>query len=166
MYTRVLRGNLDYERLIFPEGRRIKQINIDLLARRHLWAAGEDYCHGTGHGVGHCLNVHEGPYGKELQAGHTWTDEPGFYKDGEFGIRIENLLILQKHESLAKRLYWENVTVHPYCRELIDTQFLTHEEIDHINKYHDHCRDLLEPLVKDDPLAVAYLHAQTAPLSM
>jgi Xaa-Pro aminopeptidase len=94
MYTRVLRGNLDYERLVFPANKRFTQTHIDLLARRHLWSIGEDYCHGTGHGVGHFLNVHEGPYGKQLKAGHTWTDEPGFYKDGEFGIRIENLLIL------------------------------------------------------------------------
>jgi len=94
MYTRVLKGNLEYERLTLPAKKKLKQINIDILAWMHLWSIGEDYCHGTGHGVGHFLNVHEGPYGKELQEGHTWTDEPGFYKDGEFGIRIENLLIL------------------------------------------------------------------------
>lgn len=104
MYTRVLKGNLEYERLTLPAKKKLKQVNIDVLARMHLWSIGEDYCHGTGHGVGHFLNVHEGPYGKELQEGHTWTDEPGFYKDGEFGIRIENLLVLQKAEGIEGHL--------------------------------------------------------------
>ena len=101
-YTRVLLGNLDLERLKWPENKKISGGHMDLLARQRLWSVGLDYGHGTGHGVGSYLNVHEGPQGislnsqVELLSGMVVTDEPGFYQTGHFGIRIENELIIQK----------------------------------------------------------------------
>lgn len=96
-YTRVLLGNMDLERIVWPAKSRIAGGDMDTLARMHLWQAGLDYGHGTGHGVGSYLNVHEGPVGVsrgytvEWDVGHCVSNEPGYYKDGEFGIRIENV---------------------------------------------------------------------------
>jgi Xaa-Pro aminopeptidase len=98
-YTRVLLGNLDVERLQYPANANIHGGDIDILARRWLWANGLDYGHGTGHGVGYFLNVHEGPNGiskyrtTPLVPGMVVSNEPGYYKDGSFGIRVENLLL-------------------------------------------------------------------------
>lgn len=165
MYTRVLKGNLDMERVKIPNKGRLTQRDIDVLARAPLWEIGLDYNHGTGHGVGHFLNVHEGPYGKPWRAGMTYTDEPGYYKDGEFGIRIENLLILQDDPKVEDYLYFENVTKAPYCRNLIDTQYLTPKDLEYINKYHELVRDLLTPLLHGDDLALKYLERETQPLT-
>jgi len=99
-YTRVLLGVLDLERIVWPSTSAISGADMDILARRHLWAVGLDFKHGTGHGVGSYLNVHEGPqnisrYNKvKLVEGHCVSDEPGYYKDGEFGIRIENVIMV------------------------------------------------------------------------
>ena len=101
-YTRVLLGNLDLERLKWPESRKISGGHMDLLARQRLWAIGLDYGHITGHGVGSYLNIIEGPQGislynyVQLLPGMVVSNEPGFYKTGAYGIRIENLLIIKK----------------------------------------------------------------------
>lgn len=164
MYTRVLKGNLDMERIKIPNKKRHTQRDIDVLARAPLWQVGLDYQHGTGHGVGHYLNVHEGPYGKPWRAGMTYTDEPGFYKEGEFGIRIENLLILQEDAAVKDMLSFENVTKFPYCRKLIDTQFLTPNDIEYINKYHQKVREQLSPLLQNEELALKFIERETEPI--
>lgn len=103
---------------------------MDILARKNLWAAGLDYKHGTGHGVGSFLYVHEGPQGIgkyskcQLDEGMCVSDEPGYYEDGEFGIRIENIIMVQKHPEIKDFLFWENLTVSPYNRDLIDLNLL------------------------------------------
>lgn len=97
----MLLGNLDIERVIWPEKNKIAGSDLDALARRHLWQNKMDYGHGTGHGVGYFLNVHEGPHGiskfrtEPLVEGMIVSNEPGYYKAGSFGIRIENLVIVQ-----------------------------------------------------------------------
>jgi Xaa-Pro aminopeptidase len=165
MYTRVLRGNLNLERVKIPNQSKHTQKDIDVLARAPLWAVGLDYNHGTGHGVGHFLNVHEGPYMKTWRAGMTYTDEPGYYQDGEFGIRIENLLILQEDPDTKDFLRFENVTKFPYCRNLIDTKFLSPEDVEYINSYHEKVKEELTPLLHGEELALKFLERETAPLS-
>ena len=165
MYTRVLKGNLDMERIKIPDKSRHTQRDIDVLARAPLWQVGLDYAHGTGHGGGHFLNVHEGPYGKAWRAGMTYTDEPGFYKDGEFGIRIENLLILQKDVNIEGHLAFENVTRFPYCRKLIDTKYLTPFDVEYINAYHAKVREQLTPLLQENELALKFIERETEPIT-
>ena len=127
-YTRVLLGNLDLERMVWPNTLEITGADLDIMARRRLWQVGLNYNHGTGHGVGYFLNVHEGPQGISrgrktvLQEGMNVTDEPGYYEAGAFGIRIENVLFVQKHEVFEGSLTFENVTMVPYERELMDTE--------------------------------------------
>ena len=143
---------------------------MDILARRALWAAGLDYKHGTGHGIGHFLNVHEGPVGIsranscKLLEGHLLSDEPGYYEDGQFGIRIENDILCKKHPIHANHLCWENLSVVPYCRALIETKFLDADTIAYINAFHQKCLEKLTPLIKDDALALDYVQRQCAPL--
>ena len=141
-YTRVLRGTLDLERIVWPASSNIAGGDMDILARKNLWEAGLDFKHGTGHGVGAYLNVHEGPVGVSRgykvpwEVGHCVSDEPGYYEDGEFGIRIENVIMVQKHPKHDNFLCWENLTVAPYCRDLIDKAFLTPDTIAHIDAHH------------------------------
>lgn len=123
-------GTLDLERIVWPANVGISGADMDILARKALWSAGLDYKHGTGHGVGTYLNVHEGPHGisrlnrVQLVEGMCVSDEPGFYKDGEFGIRIENVIVCVKHPDHEKHLKWVNMTVAPYCRELIEVALM------------------------------------------
>lgn len=103
MYTRVLLGTLDLERIVWPSNSSFAGLDFDVLARKNLWQVGKDYRHGTGHGVGSYLCVHEGPQGisrrndVKLVEGMVVSDEPGYYEDGEFGIRIENEIMVVKH---------------------------------------------------------------------
>lgn len=139
MYTRVLLGTLDLERIVWPSTTTISGQDFDVLARRHLWAAGVDYNHGTGHGVGSFNCVHEGPQGisrrntTKLEEGMCVSDEPGYYKDGEYGIRIENVIMVVKHPQHEKRYKFENLTVCPYSKELIDPALLSQPDRDYIN---------------------------------
>jgi Xaa-Pro aminopeptidase len=153
-YTRVMMGTLDLERCIWPSEGTYAGKDFDYLARRHLFNAGLDYKHGTGHGVGSLLCVHEGPIGinrrteVKLIPGHCVSDEPGYYHDGEFGIRVENVMMVQQHPKLSNSYYFENLTVAPYCRELIDTSILGQDFIDYINAHHEKCLEKLTPLLK------------------
>jgi len=170
-YTRVLLGNLDVERVTFPNDGTYSGADIDILARRHLWAVGLNYGHGTGHGVGYFLNVHEGPHGISkfrtypLKEGMIVTNEPGYYKEGSFGIRIENILVVETRRDGAF-LGFRNITNVPYERNLIDVKLLRKEDIEHINNYHQQVYENLEPFLKEknDQIALKWLKEKTQKL--
>jgi Xaa-Pro aminopeptidase len=150
-FTRVLQGHIAIATAVFPKGTRGTQ--LDSFARRPLWEAGLDYAHGTGHGVGSFLAVHEGPQrispvgssqsgGDEpLAAGMIISNEPGYYKTGEYGIRIENLVLVVPREiegAEKEMLGFETLTFAPIDQRLIDAEMLTSEEIAWLNCYHAH----------------------------
>lgn len=143
-FTRVLKGMIGVSRIRFPNGTCGSQ--IDALARQSLWAAGLDYDHGTGHGVGSYLSVHEGParINKSdrtvLEPGMILSNEPGFYKQGAFGIRIENLLLIHPAKEIEggerPMLGFETLTLCPIERRLIETKLLTRDELHWLDTYH------------------------------
>jgi Xaa-Pro aminopeptidase len=143
-FTRVLKGMIGISTIAFPKG--TSGSNIDVLARAALWKAGLDYDHGTGHGVGSYLSVHEGPARISkashipLQPGMILSNEPGFYKSGHYGIRIENLLIVKEPEEIQggerKMLSFETLTFAPIDRNLINAKLLTREELIWLDHYH------------------------------
>jgi Xaa-Pro aminopeptidase len=144
-FTRVLKGHIALARAVFPEGTRGSQ--LDAFARQYLWQAGLDYAHGTGHGVGSYLAVHEGPQriasysgGDEaLRPGMICSNEPGYYKTGEYGIRIENLILVRSLEvpgAEKKMLGFETLTFAPIDRNLIDVALLSEEERGWVDDYH------------------------------
>tara|TARA_X000000950_G_scaffold288829_1_gene407730 strand:- start:21228 stop:22991 length:1764 start_codon:yes stop_codon:yes gene_type:complete len=140
-YTRVLKGHLKISKLIFP--RKTKGYQIDALARESLWSVGYDYEHGTGHGVGSFLSVHEGPQSISkvlnnipLLPGMILSNEPGFYLKDRFGIRIENLICVQE-SKLKNYLHFRTLTLAPYELSLIDKKLLNRSEIDWLNNYHE-----------------------------
>lgn len=178
-FTRVLKGVITLASTVFPRGTR--GIQLDALARHALWQAGLDYRHGTGHGVGHCLNVHEGPHSisfrsgsedADLKPGMTVTDEPGYYEDGKFGIRIENVLVVVERETshgFGGREQWlgfETVTLVPIDQKLIDVKLLSAEEVGWLNKYHEECREKVLPLLNNDKAALSWLDRATQPLHL
>ena len=169
-YTRVLLGTLDLERIVWPSDSTIAGGDMDILARKNLWEAGLDYKHGTGHGVGTYLNVHEGPYGVgrgykfKFVEGMCVSDEPGFYKEGEFGIRIENVIMCVKHAQHEGFYTWENLTVAPYSRALIDMDLLSPKDVRFIDGFHAKCLEKLSPLLQDDQRALDYVKRACAPL--
>lgn len=167
-YTLVLKGHIALARAVFPSGTSGSQ--LDALARQFLWVAGLDYEHGTGHGVGACLGVHEGPQriGKRggdavLQAGMILSNEPGVYVNDSHGIRIENLVeVVEKNIHGKVMLGFENLTYVPYARELIDVSMLSADELAWVNAYHATVAKRISPLV-DEP-AKAWLDAACKPL--
>ena len=169
-YTRVLKGHLEIASLVFPEG--TTGVHIDVLAHRYLWQVGLDYFHGTGHGVGCRLSVHEGPQrissslksDVPLKEGMVLSDEPGVYKEGKFGIRIENLLaVVPAFKTQAGQFYtFEVLTCCPYERRLIDKTLLTEEEINLIDVYHSWVYSQLKDFVSKQGLE--YLKEATEPL--
>ncbi|WP_265025978.1 aminopeptidase P family protein [Wolbachia endosymbiont (group A) of Bibio marci] len=150
-YTIVLKAHIAVASVIFPSGATGGE--LDILARTHLWKFGMDYMHGTGHGVGSYLSVHEGPQAisksnkVKLVPGMILSNEPGYYIPGEYGIRIENLMYVDKHEKGF--LNFKQLTSIPYDRRLIDVQMLTKDEIEWINGYHQFVYENLENSVKD-----------------
>lgn len=168
-YTLVLKGHLAVATTPFPKGTTGHQ--LDTLARQFLWKELANYGHGTGHGVGHFLNVHEGPQrisqkplGVALEEGMLISDEPGIYRNGEYGIRIENLVIVREAGSrgFEEFLEFETVTLFPYERKLIDLELLTETEISWIDAYHQRVYRELAPLV--DERGRTWLEEKTAPL--
>ncbi|MCO6478110.1 MAG: aminopeptidase P family protein [Phaeodactylibacter sp.] len=160
-YTLVLKGNIALSRAVFPEG--TSGVQLDTLARMHLWREGLNYGHGTGHGVGFFLNVHEAPQGftpnprgergeTPFRPGMLTSNEPGFYKAGEYGIRIENLeLCVEKYANDDARFFaFEPVTLFPIDLRLADLQLLTQEEKDWLNDYHRKVLNELTPLLNDE----------------
>ncbi len=173
--TRVLKGHIQLARAVFPQGTTGGQ--LDVLARQYLWEAGVDYAHGTGHGVGSVLAVHEGPQriakpgggqagtGQELHAGMILSNEPGYYKPNAFGIRIENLVLTEERQIEGMEGRWlgfETLTFVPLDRRLIDKGLLTAEEIAWVDAYHAKVRDVLSPRLSGDDLA--WVERETAPL--
>lgn len=156
-YTLVLKCHIDLALAKFKEGSTGEQ--IDMYARRPLWMEGLDYRHGTGHGVGHILSVHEGPQSFRatsakypLKPGMITTDEPGLYRDGKWGIRIENemLTVEDGTTEYGKFLKFETLTVCPYENKAIDTSMLTKEELDWLNAYHENCYQKLSPFLDNE----------------
>ncbi len=168
-YTLVLKGHLALARQIFPKGTVGTQ--LDILAKQFLWCSCETYMHGTGHGVGCRLNVHEGPVNISsrlkdvpLETGMVISDEPGVYKAGRYGIRIENLIACQSYtESEFGEFYnFEILSMVPYERKLIDVRYLTDVEIAQIDAYHQWVRDQLIDYVFEE--TKPWLEEATAPL--
>lgn len=171
--TLVLKGVIALSRAKFPRGTSGQQ--IDALARAPIWAAGVDYGHGTGHGVGYCLNVHEGPQsirpprsGQHLEAmdaGMITSIEPGIYKPGRHGVRIENLAatIPAGDGEFGEFLAFETLTLCPIDTRLLDLSLLDAIEIAWLDGYHATVRERLAPLL-DDPADRAWLDARCAPL--
>ncbi|MEE4199746.1 aminopeptidase P family protein [Erythrobacter sp.] len=162
-FTRVLKGHIQIDRAVFPQGTSGGQ--IDALARQYLWEAGVDYGHGTGHGVGSFLGVHEGPQriakpgggqagtAQELHAGMILSNEPGYYKPGAFGIRIENLVLTVEKEidgAEGRYLGFEPLTFVPIDRRLIAKELLMPAEIAWLDAYHARVRELLAPQLEGE----------------
>ena len=173
--TRVLKGHIAIAQAIFPEGTSGGQ--LDVLARQHLWFAGVDYAHGTGHGVGSYLAVHEGPQriakptggqggtSEPLQAGMILSNEPGYYKPSAFGIRIENLVLTQERtiEGAEGQYFgFETLTFVPLDRKLIAMELLSPEERAWVDSYHDQVRGLLAPQL--DGAVLDWVLRECAPL--
>ena len=160
-YTLVLKGHIALGSAIYPTGTRGSQ--LDILARQFLWKECKTYWHGTGHGVGHFLNVHEGPQNFRLNENPTvlvpgmiTSDEPGVYRTGKYGIRIENLVLSRnyKHtEEFGDFMNFEILTLFPYDSKLIDLNMLSDEEIAWVNNYHDTVRERLTPYLNDEQKA-------------
>ncbi|MBY0302233.1 MULTISPECIES: aminopeptidase P family protein [Sphingomonas] len=165
-FTRVLKGHIALATAVFPRGTTGGQ--LDALARLPLWQAGLDFAHGTGHGVGSFLSVHEGPariakpsYGgtgpsEPLLPGMILSNEPGYYKAGDFGIRIENLLLVVERDlpgGEATMLAFETLTLAPIDRDLIDPALLTEAELMWLNAYHARVADELAPALGGEDLA-------------
>ncbi|MGX8693115.1 MAG: aminopeptidase P family protein [Clostridia bacterium] len=170
-YTAVLRGHLDVAAACFKQG--CTGVNLDILARMPLWELGLDYNHGTGHGVGYLLNVHEGPQGlrlKDLNGGAPFeegmltSDEPGLYFAGKYGIRIENLMLCVKGEKneYGQFMGFEMVTMVPYERRAILPEMLTERELAQLNAYHAAVYQRLAPWLEEDERA--WLAEETAPI--
>ncbi len=152
-FTRVLKGHIRLSTASFPKG--TKGVQLDTLTRIDLWSAGKNFGHGTGHGIGFFLNVHEGPQGISpltegsgnvvFEAGMLVTNEPGMYVENKYGIRTENVLHCVEDKAHPGFLRFETLTFCPYDKKLINKDMLTPQEIDWINNYHETVWDLLGP---------------------
>jgi len=162
-FTRVLKGHIALATAVFPRGTTGAQ--LDALARLPLWQAGLDFAHGTGHGVGSYLSVHEGPAriakpsypgagpSEPLLPGMILSNEPGYYKAGEYGIRIENLLLVEERDipgGEATMLAFETLTLAPIDRDLIDPALLTPTELSWLNDYHARVAATLAPVLEGE----------------
>lgn len=169
VYTLVLKGHIQLELAKFPDGASGTQ--IDALSRECMWREGYNFLHGTGHGVGSYLNVHEGPHQirmewkpTPLRAGMTVTDEPGLYLKGKFGVRIENTLLIKDfvETTFGKFLQMESLTLCPIDTAPIDVDMLLLEEVEWLNAYHREVFEKLSPYFEDEE--VGWLAEATKPL--
>ncbi len=168
--TTVLKGMINLSRAKFLHG--TTGVNLDILARGPVWDLDINYQCGTGHGIGFCLGVHEGPQnvywgnrtGAVLEEGMIITNEPGIYLQGELGIRIENELVVTKGENnfYGQFMHFEVITMAPIDVDLIDTKYLTQPEIDYLNQYHQEVYEKISPLVSEE--VSMWLHSVTRPL--
>eukprot|EP00884_Botryococcus_braunii_P009047 jgi/Botrbrau1/18143/Bobra.53_1s0015.2 len=174
-FTRVLQGHIALDAAVFPEG--TPGLALDTLARSALWSEGLNYRHGTGHGVGAALNVHEGPHSistryyitTPLEAGMIVSNEPGYYEDGAFGIRIENLLAIREAATpfrFGGQSYFcfDRLTLCPIQRKMIDIELLSKKEIDWINAYHAEVWEKVSPRLSGEVLE--WLKSNTAPIEV
>lgn len=168
-FTLVMKGHIALAQAIYPEGTRGGQ--LDALARQFLWKEGLSYLHGTGHGVGHFLSVHEGPQSIRLndvpyalQPGMMTSNEPGLYREGVHGIRCENLVLTVPAftTEMGNFFRFETMTLFPFDLNLFDTAIMTDAEIDWVNGYHREVRSRLTPLLT--PEQTAWLEKKTQPL--
>jgi Xaa-Pro aminopeptidase len=169
-FTRVLKGHIAIARAVFPDGATGAQ--LDSFARQYLWAAGLDFDHGTGHGVGSYLSVHEGPARisklgtAALKRGMILSNEPGYYRSGAYGIRIENLLLVIAAPPVSageKELNaFETLTLAPIDRRLVEPSLLSDDERHWLDSYHVRVAAILAPLVDADTRS--WLQAATRPL--
>ncbi|MBD0414735.1 aminopeptidase P family protein [Oryzicola mucosus] len=169
-FTLVLKGMMGLSMLRFPAG--IRGRDIDAVARIALWKHGLDYAHGTGHGVGSYLAVHEGPQRiaktgtEKLLEGMIVSNEPGYYKEGEYGIRLENLILVTPAEKIADGAIamhgFETLTLAPFDQRLLRTDLLTREELDWLNAYHARVLREIGPMVDGETLS--WLEKATAPV--
>lgn len=176
-FTRVLRGHIALDSAVFPEG--TTGHVLDAFARKPLWEVGLDYKHGTGHGVGSALCVHEGPHmlsfkpaaqATPLDTGFLSSNEPGYYENGGFGIRIENVMaVVVPDGDAAKRdknfLGFETLTFVPMQHSMMVTSLMSKTERAWVDSYHVACREKLEPLLQDDPESLAWLLRSTEALT-
>lgn len=171
-FTLVLKGHIAIATARFPKGTR--GIDLDGFARRALWAAGLDYDHGTGHGVGSYLSVHEGPQSISkrgvavLEPGMIVSNEPGYYREGAYGIRIENLLLVEPLSPVPggerEMMSFETLTLAPIDRKLVDPRFLQRDELNWLNAYHARVRHVIAPRLCGPERA--WLEAATEPISI
>lgn len=169
-YTLVLKAVIRLTQSRFLKG--ATGANLDILARGVLWQYGIDYKCGTGHGVGMCLNVHEGPQNLSqnpaevaLEPGMVITNEPGVYREGEYGIRIENIMqVVEIEENEFGTFYgFETITLAPIATNMLNIEMLTNDEIDWLNNYHQQCMNLLADGLS--PQEIAWLKQATQPIS-
>lgn len=165
----MLKGHIQLQMLQFPDGASGTQ--LDAIARHDLWHHGLNYLHGTGHGVGSYLNVHEGPHQirmeyrpAPLRAGMTVTDEPGIYIEGRFGVRIENMLLVRPYRETeyGRFLQFETLTLCPIDKTPILSELLSAEEIQWLNEYHQTVYERLAPHLDDADRN--WLHENCSPL--
>jgi Xaa-Pro aminopeptidase len=168
-YTALLKGLIALSSIVFPSGTRGAQ--LDVLARQFLWKQGANYLHGTGHGVGHFLNVHEGPQSirmnenpAPLKPGMTVTNEPGIYRTGLWGCRLENVLLVKEHTStdFGDYLCFETLTLFPFESACLLPSELTREETEWLNRYHAQLYEKLAPGLDSDDRE--WLQRKTQPL--
>ena len=165
-YSAVLAAHIALAKAAFPAG--TDGAALDAICRAPLWAEGLDFAHGTGHGVGHILSVHEGPAhiskrGRvPLETAMILSNEPGYYKEGAFGIRLENLVAVTPPEMGFHR--FETITIVPFERDLIDTGLLGPEAVAWLDEYHARVADRLSPHMATPEMA-AWLQAKCAPLA-
>lgn len=168
-FTRVLKGHIAIDRVRFPKG--TSGIQLDVLARLPLWQAGYNFDHGTGHGVGHFLSVHEGPQRiaskgslVPLEPGMVISNEPGYYREGAFGIRCENLVVVEPSEEPSEiPMYrFRRLTLVPFDVRLIDRALLSEDEIVWINSYHAEVREAVKAHLSDHE--IGWLLQATAPI--
>lgn len=173
-FTRVCRSNLNLSSVVFLYG--CSGRNLDIVARTPLWEVNKDYKHGTGHGVGYLLNVHEGPNGFRwqkssgkvqevpLEEGMITTDEPGIYIEGKYGIRIENELLCRKgtKNEYGQFMYFEPITYVPIDRDALDPKQMSAEEIKCLNAYHEKVYEVVSPYLSGEELD--FLRTYTSPL--
>ena len=173
LFTLVLKGHIALDRVHFPAG--TTGTHLDVLARQFLWQTGRDYDHGTGHGVGAFLSVHEGPQriakawnATALRPGMIVSNEPGYYREGEFGIRCENLCVVQEIPGAGQEvpmLGFEALTLVPFDRRLIDRELLSEQELAWLDAYHERVRVEVGPLISDAAVR-DWLERATAPLGI
>ncbi|MDH8701424.1 Xaa-Pro aminopeptidase [Dysgonomonadaceae bacterium PH5-43] len=156
-FTNVLKGNIQLSKAIFPKG--TVGMQLDILARQFIWEESQNFLHGTGHGIGHFLNVHEGPQSIRMnfnpvamEPGMVTSNEPGLYKTGKYGIRIENLILTIPHKTteFGEFYAFETLTLCPIDRKLINWTLLTEEEMQWLNNYHNMVYDKLSPFLSDE----------------